>query len=139
MTDFWKTWLTLWCLCVIIFGLILAGAAFTATDGIAAALFNLIGPEPFVPTQGLRFSVGLMGAVTIGWGGTFYAAFKAAHLVDPAKASEIWRIIVTVALVWFAIDSAISIATGFWMNAVSNTVFMTFLLIPILKTGVLRR
>ena len=34
MSDFWKTWLDIWCLAVIAFGGILAGAGF---DGFEAA------------------------------------------------------------------------------------------------------
>jgi len=40
--------------------------------------------------------------------------------------------------VWFVIDSFMSIATGFWLNAVSNTLIAIGLIVPLLATGVLR-
>jgi hypothetical protein len=138
MNMFWRKWLSIWSLSVIIFGLVLAGAGFPATDGIAAALFNFIGPEPYAPTQPLRFGIGLMGAVTMGWGGMFFVAFTALHGLEATQAAPLWRLTVIVGLAWLAIDSSISIATGFWMNAISNLVFTLLLLIPIVRTGVMR-
>jgi hypothetical protein len=138
MNKFWWDWLSIWSFAVIIFGLVLAGAGFAATDGIAAALFNFIGPERYAPTLPLRFGIGLMGAVTMGWGGMFYIAFKAFQGLEATQAAPLWRLTVVVVLVWFVIDSSISIATGFWMNAVSNMVFTLLLLLPIMRTGVMR-
>jgi hypothetical protein len=133
-----KDWLSLWSLGVILFGLVLAGAGFAATDGIAAFIHNVMGPAPFAPSPSLRFSIGLMGAVTMGWGGTLYVAFKALHSLGRAQAAPIWRMLIGVVLAWYGIDSAISAATGFWMNAVSNTLLTILLLIPILRSGVMQ-
>jgi hypothetical protein len=135
MTDFWKKWLNIWCLAIVTFGAILAAATFPATDGLVRALFDVIAPEPLNLSASLRFSVGLVGAVTMGWGGTLYAAFKATHMLDAAKAAPVWKAITTMAVTWYVIDSGISIATGFWLNAVSNTVFLLLYLIPVLKSG----
>ncbi len=41
-------------------------------------------------------------------------------------------------LVWYVIDGAISLATGFALNAVSNTALLTLYLFPVLRSGVLR-
>jgi hypothetical protein len=138
MQKMWQDWLSIWSVGVILFGLVLAGAGFSATDGAAVALHDLMGTEPFAPSPSMRFGFGLMGAVTMGWGGTLYAAFKALHALDRAQAASIWRMLVSVVLVWFLIDSSISIVTGFGLNAVSNTVLTTLLLIPIVKSGVMR-
>jgi hypothetical protein len=138
MNKFSQSWLSAWSLGVILFGLVLAGAGFAATDRMAVLLHNFMGPTPFEPTPSLRFSFGLMGAVTMGWGGTLYVAFKALHALDRAQAAPIWRLLIGVALAWYVIDSAISITNGFWLNAVSNTLLTILLLIPIMKSGVTR-
>lgn len=138
MSDFWKKWLNVWSFSVVLFGLFLAGAAFPSTDGLVRMLFELIAPEPFAPSASLRFAIGLMGAVTMGWGGTLFAVFQAAHCLDTANARPIWRLVAGVAIIWFIIDSAISIATGFWLNALSNTVFIALLFLPIIRTAALR-
>ena len=42
MSDFWKTWLDIWCLAVIAFGGILAGAGF---DGFEAGVKLMLTPQ----------------------------------------------------------------------------------------------
>ena len=139
MTDFWKNWLNLWSLAVTVFGAILALAAFAPTDGLARLVFALFqNPMPSEIDMLHRFSIGLMGAVTMGWGMTLYVAFQAIHLADRAQAPRIWRNLTLAALIWFGIDSGISVATGYWLNAVSNTLFIALYLIPLLRTGAMR-
>ena len=135
MTKFWQTWLTIWCAAVALFGLLLAGAAFEPTQGPAQILFALMGPTGTATfdTQA-RFAIGLMGAVTLGWGLTTWVLIAAAPTLPPA----VWTRLTAAITVWFVIDSTISIATGYWLNAVSNTIFVAAYLLPILRTGVLQ-
>jgi hypothetical protein len=136
MSAFWKNWLNLWCAGVTLFGVILALTAFAPTDGLARLVFTLFQtPLPNNMDNLHRFSIGLMGAVTMGWGMTLYVAFQAAHLLDPAHAPRIWRSVTIVALIWYVVDSYISVATGYWMNAVSNTLIMALYLIAIWRSG----
>ena len=140
MTDFWKNWLNLWSFAVTAFGAILALAAFAATDGLARIVFaSFQNPMPGDIDMLHRFSIGLMGAVTMGWGMTLYVAFQAIHSADRAHAPRIWRNLTLAALIWYVIDSSISVATGYWLNAVSNTLFIALYLIPLLRTGAMRR
>lgn len=138
MNRFWQNWLTIWAAGVTIFGLILAGGAFAATDGLTRMLFELFGmPIPAQPDPHHRFAIGLMGAVTMGWGLTYFATFKALHALPSDHAAPAWRFILFASFVWYAIDSWISVATGFWTNAVSNTLLLVMLLIPLLGSGML--
>jgi hypothetical protein len=140
MSKFWQNWMSIWALFVALFGLVLAGGAFAATDGLTRALFTLFGnPMPAEPDNLHRFAIGLMGAVTMGWGLTYYAAFRALHGLETHVAAPIWRFLTIAALIWYLVDSAISCATGYSMNAVSNTIVMAGFLFPLFKTGVLRR
>ena len=139
MTDFWKKCLNIWSLAVTLFGVLLALAAFVPTDGLARIVFALFqNPLPDNMDSLHRFSIGLMGAVTMGWGMTLYVAFQAAYLLEPAHAPRIWRNITLVALIWYAVDSYISVATGYWLNAVSNSFFIALYLIPVLRSGAMR-
>jgi hypothetical protein len=138
MTKFWQNWLMAWAAGVTIFGLVLAGGAFAATDGATAALFALFGmPLPDDIDAHHRFAIGLMGAVTMGWGVTYFATFKALFALPTAQAAPIWRWVLLGSLVWYVVDSWISVATGFWMNAVSNTLLMILLLIGLVQGGAL--
>jgi hypothetical protein len=139
MEKIWQNWFSAWAAGVFIFGLVLAGGAFPATDGLTQALFSLFGnPVGDTPGEHYRFSVGLMGAVTMGWGLTFWVVFKALALLDPATAAPLWRKLTLFFLIWYAVDCYISIATGFWMNAVSNTIVATLYLIPLFKSGAMK-
>lgn len=137
MTDFWRNWLRLWALGVALFGLVLAGAGLSATDGAARALLERMGGAPVAFDPPLRFAVALMGAVTLGWALTMLAAMRAAGTMG-AAARRLWRGLLGAMLVWFAIDSALSIATGFTLNAVSNSLLLALFLWPLWRSGVLR-
>jgi hypothetical protein len=139
MSKFWQNWLSIWAAFVAVFGLVLAGGAFDATDMLARAIFALFGtPMPDSPDQLHRFAIGLMGAVTMGWGLTYHAAFSALHRLDASIAAPLWRFLTMASLIWYVVDSSISCATGYTMNALSNTLVIAGFLIPLLKTGVLR-
>jgi hypothetical protein len=135
MSAFWRTWLNAWAWVVIVFGLVLAGGGLDATDTVAEAAFAIVGGgAPLEWTPHLRFSVALMGAVTMGWGVTYLALFMAAHRLG-ADAAPVWRLAMIGMVAWFVIDSALSVATGFWMNAVSNTGLAIGCLVPVLASG----
>ena len=139
MSAFWRGWLNVWSVLVVIFGLVLAGGGLEATDGVAEMLFGILGgPGDLTWTPILRFSVALMGTVTMGWGLTFFAVFTAAHQLGD-RATMVRRLVTVSVLVWFVIDSALSIATGFALNAVSNAGLLSGYFIPVLATGVLKR
>lgn len=138
MSTFWRNWLNVWAWVVIVFGLVLAGGGLDATDTIAETGFAIVGGGvPMEWTPQLRFSVALMGAVTMGWGVSYLALFMAAHRLG-VEAGPVWRLATVGMIVWFAIDSALSVATGFWINALSNTGLAIGYLVPVLASGAMR-
>jgi hypothetical protein len=136
MSAFWRGWLNVWAGIVIVFGLALAGGGLEATDGLAEIAFALVGGPIAEWTPHLRFSVALMGAVTMGWGVTCLALFMAAHRLG-ADAAPVWQVATLGMLAWYVVDSALSVATGFWLNAVSNTGLAIGYLLPVLASGVM--
>jgi hypothetical protein len=139
MTSFWQNWLKLWAWAVIIFGVVLASGAFVATEALVRPIFDLLGNHfPTEPDAHHRFSLGLMGAVTIGWGLTLLGVFKAIFGLTRDSASPFWRAVLVATLGWYLIDGYISYATGFTLNIVSNTLLLALLLIPLFKSGALR-
>jgi hypothetical protein len=136
MTDFWKNWLRLWAWGVVIFGVVLSSGAFAATDSVVRPIFDLLGnPFPDQPDPHHRFSLGLMGAVSIGWGMTLLGMCNAVFKLSREDAAPFWRAVLVATIIWYVIDGYISYATGFALNIVSNTLLLLFLLIPLLKTG----
>lgn len=130
MSPFPRTAMMAWSLAVVIFGIVLMGGAFAATDGLTVALYKLLGGGLPDMTPALRFSVGLMGAVSTGWGLTLLAVASISDRLDREITRILWTRIAYSAIIWYIVDSAISVATGFALNAVSNTILLVaFLLI----------
>lgn len=138
MSGFWKTWLNVWCLGVGLFGLVLAGGAFAATSGPVERLLDILGGRPPEVTPTLRFALAVMGAVSMGWALTFYAAFSAAAALGP-QGRPAWRAVTVAVVGWYVIDSALSFATGFALNAAPNTLLLAGFLLPVWRSGVLAR
>jgi hypothetical protein len=136
MTGFWRSYMIIWCWGIIIFGIVLAGAAFEATSTPARLVFALLSSanSPPLVLEGLMpFAIGLQGALSIGWGLTFLCLFQ--HGAQMPR--QIWSGITLGFVAWYVIDSGISIATGMPLNAISNTAVLIPYLIGMLKSGVL--
>ena len=138
MSGFWRNWMTGWCLAAGMFGVVLAGGAFDATSGPTRLLFGVLnGAADFDAGASMRSSLAVLGAVTIGWSLTLLAAIQAANQLGE-DGGPVWRMIAVSLLAWYAIDSGLSIATGFGLNAVPNTIFLASFLLPIFRAGRLR-
>ncbi len=139
MSAFYEKWMILWAWGIVLFGAVLAIFAFAPLEGPSRLLFELFeNPIPDPADQHHRFAIGLMGAVSIGWGLTFLAAFKAAFRLEGAAAAQVWRALLAAGIVWYVVDNIISVHTGFWMNCISNTALTILFLIPLLRSGVLK-
>ncbi len=137
MTGFWKTWMQVWCWAVLGFGAMLAIAAFPAADAGAKLFYDLVhwpldGQSSFV--EETRFTVAILGCVTIGWAMTMLTCLAAAD----ALGAPVWRGLTAAIATWWVIDSAASIFAGVPGNALSNTVIFALFLAPIVGSGVLR-
>lgn len=138
MSKFWQNWLSVWCLSVALFGLVLAGGAFPATDGLVRWLLSQLGGSTEVEmTPPLRFALAVMGPVSIGWALTMLATIRAAILLGE-RGRTTWLLATTGVLVWFGFDSTLSVATGFGLNVVPNVLLLVTYLLPVLRSGVLR-
>jgi hypothetical protein len=137
MPPFWRNWLNVWCGGVALFGVVLAGGAFPATSAPCEALLDLLnGAAALDMEPPLRFAMALLGAVTLGWSLTLRVAIGAADALGP-RGRPVWAGLTTAVIVWYVADSALSVATGFALNAVSNTLVAALFLLPVLRSGVL--
>lgn len=135
MQGLWAAWMRVWCWGIFAFGVLLATAAIPPIDGVVRILYTLFsgGGENAAAfaTNPVRFGLGLQGALTIGWALTLMAAIR--------TGAPIWRELTLALVLWYVIDSAISLSTGFALNAVSNTVLMVAYFVPVLASGVLKQ
>jgi hypothetical protein len=138
MSRFWRTWTIGWCWAVGLFGVILAASAFEATRGPTRLLFGLLNNRvAFDPDAHAQFSLAVLGAVTVGWSLTLLAAVQGAHQLGD-QARSVWMLVTGSLVVWYVIDTALSLATGFGLNAIPNTIFLAAFLLPIICSGVLK-
>lgn len=138
MSRFWRTWMAGWCWAVGFFGLVLAASAFDATSGPTRMLFRLLDDRvAFDPGPHLRFSLAVLGAVTVGWSLTLLAAVHAANQLGD-QARSVWVLVTCSLVVWYVIDTALSLATGFGLNVIPNTIFLAVFMLPIIRSGVLK-
>jgi len=138
VTSFWRNWFLVWCLSIGLFGAVLAGGAFEATSGpVTMVLALLRGPEQpeFDPT--LRFSLAVMGAVSIGWAVTLHFIVRAA-IAQGSTARPLWDAISAGMTSWLLIDSALSVATGFELNVLPKVLLAGMYVVGLVGSGALK-
>ena len=114
------------------------GGAFEATSGpVRLVLAGLQGPAEALFDPALRFSLAVMGAVSMGWAVTLYFTIRAA-IAQGANAKPLWDAISAGMISWFLIDSALSVATGFGLNVLPNVVLAGMYVVGLLGSGVLK-
>jgi hypothetical protein len=115
------------------------GAGFESTSGPTRLTYDFImGSDVLELDPPMRFNIALLGAVTLGWSVTLYAAMSAAILLG-REGRSIWILVTASVVLWYVVDNALSIATGFPRNLITNTLFIAGYLIPVIQSGVLRR
>jgi len=137
MSKFWKLWIDVWCVGIMVFGLILAAAGFEGFEGGARMLLNELNPQHqpvFNPVE--RFAIGVMGAVTLGWGLTLFYFFRAAYASNIGN--KMYRELFIILVIWNLLDGYISHSTGYGLNIASNLIITLGLLFPLLWNGKLK-
>ena len=89
---------------------------------------NTINPFPDDANQYIRFAFMVMGAVMIGW-----MVALLAIIAIPFRRGERWAWW-TVALsmvIWFVVDTSMSLGLGYAPNAALNTVFLGVFVVPL--------
>ncbi len=131
----WYRWLQ-----VAIVGLILFGLAMIVMPDLFRQFFSLLvyaSPTAISSQFGVAandyilLAHGVLGAVLFGWGVMMLLALQGSFLrQDP----EGWSLIAIPLLAWYIPDTAFSLYTGFWQNAVLNTGFAVMFAIPLAAT-----
>ena len=139
MARLWRRWVISWCYLVLALGLVFAGSAWPQTDAAVRLFYDVI----YWPLDGqsgwhesLRLTAAILGAVMMGWALTLLTLVQTA-LKQPQL--SLWRPMTGSILVWWVIDSSISVALNTPGNALSNTGCLLLYLIPVLASGVLTK
>lgn len=127
---FWQKWLFVLGLLIAAFGVLLA--LFSETP--AFSIFHQqIDPAFFrAPDAEIRnfqqWIYGLLGATMAGWG--VFMAFIA-HYPFQKKEKWAWVCIAMGVLLWYVVDTSISLSFGVMFNAVFNTIVLILVALPL--------
>ncbi len=132
--NFWWRWLVIATCAILVFGL-----SMVLLPESTQKLFNYIylssphGSPPFgeSATSYITFISAVLGAVMSGWSvALLYVLF------GPFRRREIegWRTLTVSLVAWFIPDTAFSLWSGFWQNAVLNAIIFVLFVIPLAAT-----
>lgn len=116
---------------LVAFGLVIALGSLEATAGPLRLLASIIlfdESEPLVESADAHLLSGILGGVLVGWGLTYWILIDRLLPKDP---DLVKAMIIVPIVAWFLVDSAGSIASGGWLNAVLNLGFLAAFLVPI--------
>ncbi len=130
----WINWLIAVSAGVIAFGLVLVVAPGLARQGFSLLVYAVptridsFGEEQ---VRYLSLAHAVIGGVMVGWGVTMLAVVK---LLLAKGQRDGWYIIVWSVIAWYVPDTAYSLWSGFWPNAIMNTVFLLLFAVPLWAT-----
>lgn len=73
----------------------------------------------------------VLGGVMVGWGA---ALFYVTRSLFARGSKTAWNLIALSVGAWFLPDTSYSLLSGYWQNAVLNTVFLFFFAVPLWAT-----
>ncbi len=131
---FWWLWLV-----VVSGGVVAAGLVMVLMPALTRRLFSLLvfaSPETIdgfgaLPARYVALAHGVLGAVMVGWGAALLVVLFGSFR---RGAREAWSIVAVSVAAWFVPDTALSLATGFWQNAVLNVVVAALYIVPLAAT-----
>lgn len=130
---FWRRWLVVACLLVLMFGAALVVLSTPAQEAFESTYFAPRSAVPLSPdaVDYTAFMGAVLGSVMVGW-----AALLLFVLNGPFRRQEPagWNMLAVSLLAWFVPDTAYSLFSGFWQNAVLNTVVLVLFAIPLAAT-----
>ena len=133
--NFWQKWLFGFGIYLVFFGLILT--FFSQSTLMNYVFNNQIDPTFWgaeLPESAKKFQAwiyGVLGAVICGWG--IFLSFIA-HYPFKAKESWSWYCIGIGFVVWFVVDTFITIYYQVGFNIIVNITFLIFILLPLIFT-----
>lgn len=132
--TFWFYWL-----CTITVGVILFGISMVLTPNLLLQFFSwLVYSSPsniqnqFSP-EAVRYILlvhAVLGAVMFGWGISLLMLLANIFRKFP---KESWNILTTSIFAWYIPDTVFSLWSGFWQNAVFNSIFAILFAIPLIS------
>jgi hypothetical protein len=133
-SRFWINWLLTVAAGVVAFGLVLVVAPSVARQGFSLLVYaaperiDAFGQEP---ARYISLAHAVLGGVMVGWG---TALFYVTKTMFARGSKTAWNLITLSVVAWFIPDTSYSLLSGYWQNAVLNTVFFVLFAVPLWAT-----
>lgn len=131
-SSFWVTTLRLVSIGVAVFGLALVLAPGLTLRGFSWMVYANAGRLPALGGEAVRYISlvhAVLGAVMCGWGIMLTAIV---HTLVANGSRLGWRLVTGSLLTWYLPDTSYSLLSGYWQNALLNTVFALLFAVPLL-------
>ncbi len=133
--QFWQKWLFVVGLIVTAFGAFMAFLNSTAAFDLLNVHYNLVFWGSKSVSGGTKafqqWIYGAWGGTVVGWG--ILVAFMA-HYPFKAREKWAWTALFTAMLVWFVVDTGISLYFRVYVNAILNAVLFMAIMLPLVFT-----
>lgn len=133
--EFWQKWLLAVCGLLVVFGMAVALLSWSPIFSVLNNMANGVfwpgsGPDAGTLQQRLWYS-GMLGGTIAGWGVTMWYVVS-----GPFRKKERWSrdAIIAGILVWFVVDTGISIYMHVYFNAVFNIIVVMLAGLPLAMT-----
>jgi hypothetical protein len=129
--TFWYRWLVAVTVGMMAFGLAMVIAPGLTRQGFSLMVYSSadrIGAFGEEPAAYVELAHAVMGSVMFGWGTALLLVLR-----GPFRRAvrEGWTILAVSLVAWFVPDTLFSLRSGFWQNAVLNSVFAVLYAIPL--------
>ena len=135
-SRFWINWLLAVSAGVVAFGLVLVIAPSLSRQGFSMLVYasperiDAFGQEA---ARYISLAHAVLGGVMVGWGA---ALFYVTTSLFARGSTTAWNLIALSVGAWFLPDTSYSLLSGYWQNAVLNTVFLFLFAVPLWATRV---
>lgn len=130
--TFWIKWLTYTTEFTVLFGLFMVLAPSLTQQAFGLMVFQnpaqiaAFGPQA---SAYIELAHAVMGSVMVGWGALMFMLVRKLNIED---AKQTCNMIAISVLLWYVPDTAFSLYSGFWQNAVLNSGFAVLYAVPLL-------
>lgn len=131
---FWVNWLSAASLGVALFGLALVAAPALTRQGFSRLVYATPAQLDQFGAEAARYislAHAVLGGVMAGWGAALWLIVRG-PLAQGQRVG--WNIVAISLGVWFVPDTTYSLASGYWQNAVLNSVFLVLFALPLWAT-----
>ena len=133
-SRFWVNWLLVVAVGVMAFGLMLVLAPALSRQGFSLLVYASPDRIDSFGNEQVRYISlvhAVIGGVMVGWGAALFLVTRTL-LARGVRAG--WNLIALSVAAWFVPDTAYSLLSGFWQNALLNAVFLTLFALPLWAT-----